>query len=408
MLQRVGGHTERVSGFAAVTPGTDLGRHALVLRQAHDVVLSGGRAPGAVRPVVARSWARVLDAGVRPDVANARDPLPVGETEARRRRSRLRLVVDEVAAIVESVAEASHFLLVVTDADGVVLWRRGSSAQRRRADTLGFVEGATWTEASVGTNAIGTALEERAAVQLFSAEHFEQHQHPWYCTASPVHDPVTGDLLGVVDVSGPALSLHPAVLALVETAVRLAQVRLEQLHAASLRDLRERSAAMLPNGSAPFVLVDDDGWVAHATGLAAPARVAAPRQGVTQALAGLGACLPERVGAGWLLRPAAPRGRPRAVLAAGGLLTIEHGDEQWTVALSARHAELLRRLVAAGPTGLTAGALGRQLYGDDGHEVTVRAEVSRLRRVVGDLVQSSPYRVSEQLDVTIEAPPTSS
>ena len=36
----------------------------------------------------------------------------------------------------------------------------------------------------VGTNAIGTALAEAAPVQLFSAEHFEQAQHPWYCTAA--------------------------------------------------------------------------------------------------------------------------------------------------------------------------------------------------------------------------------
>lgn len=385
-----------------MTPGTDLGRHALVLRRAHDVVLSGGCASGAVRPVVARSWARVLASGVLPDVANARDPLPVGEVEARRRRSRLRWVIDEVAAIVESVADASHLLLVVTDADGVVLWRRGSSAQRRRADVLGFEEGATWTETCVGTNAIGTALQERAAVQLFSAEHFEQHQHPWYCTASPVHDPVTGDLLGVVDVSGPALSMHPALLALVDTAVRLAQARLEQRHGADLQQLRQRSEALLPRGSGPFLLVDDDGWVAHASGLAAPARVAVPRDGVTQAVAGLGACLPERLGAGWLLRPAADRGRLRAVLGPDAVLRVEHGDASWTVALTARHAEVLRRLALAGPDGVGAAALGRSLYGDDGHEVSVRAEVSRLRRVVGDLVQSAPYRVRGDVDLVVE------
>ena len=35
--------------------------------------------------------------------------------------------------------------------------------------------------------AIGTALAEQAPVQLFSAEHFEEGQHPWYCTASPAN-----------------------------------------------------------------------------------------------------------------------------------------------------------------------------------------------------------------------------
>ena len=49
---------------------------------------------------------------------------------------------------------------------------------RVQADRLGFSEGAVWTEMTVGTNAIGTALAEQAPVQLFSAEHFEQQQHP--------------------------------------------------------------------------------------------------------------------------------------------------------------------------------------------------------------------------------------
>ncbi|WP_278255644.1 hypothetical protein [Nocardioides convexus] len=57
------------------------------------------------------------------------------------------------------------YLVVITDADGVVLWRSGSPRVRRQADGLGFAEGALWTEGAVGTNAIGTALEEGAPVQ---------------------------------------------------------------------------------------------------------------------------------------------------------------------------------------------------------------------------------------------------
>ena len=67
--------------------------------------------------------------------------------------------------------------------------------------------------------------------------------------------------------------------------------------------------------------------------------------------------------------------------------------------LSARHAEVLRIVAAAGPAGITAAGLGRALFGDDGHEVTARAEVSRLRRVVGALVESSPYRLSDGVEL---------
>jgi transcriptional regulator of acetoin/glycerol metabolism len=156
------------------------------------------------------------------------------DIERRRRDSPLSLVIEDLIRVLVSVADAAHFLMVVTDADGVVLWREGASAVRRKADDLGFAEGVFWTEATAGTNAIGTALVEAAPVQLFSAEHFEQAQHAWYCTAHPIHDPRTGELLGIVDVSGPALTLHPAIAALVETGVRLAESQLWRHHAARL------------------------------------------------------------------------------------------------------------------------------------------------------------------------------
>ena len=52
-----------------------------------------------------------------------------------------------------SVADASQFLMVVTDADGIILWREGAARVRHRADGLGFAEGAGWTEDLVGRGA---------------------------------------------------------------------------------------------------------------------------------------------------------------------------------------------------------------------------------------------------------------
>ncbi len=233
------------AGFSAVTPGTDLSQHARVLVRVHDAVLAGGTPPVRPRGVVERSWSRVLGLGLDASRRHARDPISFAEIESRRRRSPLSLVVDELRQVLVSVADASSFLVVVTDADGVILWREGSAAVRLRADRLGFAEGAVWTESAVGTNAIGTALAEAAPVQLFSAEHFAQAQHPWYCTTAPVHHPVTGELLGIVDVSGPALTLHPVIGALVETAVRLAESRLWRLHEERLERLRQRASGVL-------------------------------------------------------------------------------------------------------------------------------------------------------------------
>jgi hypothetical protein len=395
-----------VTGYSAIAPGTDLSQHARVLTRVHDAVLAGGRPPVRPRGVVARSWSRVLGLGLDASRTNAREPLPFEVVERRRRQSRLSLVIDDLRQVLGSVADASLFLLVVTDADGVILWREGSARVRLRADGLGFTEGARWTEATVGTNAIGTALAEAAPVQLFSAEHFEQVQHPWYCTAAPIHHPTTGELLGVVDVSGPALTLHPLIAALVETAVKLAEERLWRHHEQRLEQLRRSAQGVLSTVSGPLLLVDDDGWVAHQSGIAVRNRVEVPRPDRVMAIPGLGLCTPERLAEGWLVRPrtAATTLVAELVLTGPPLLRLRSEGEPWQTPLTPRHADVLLLLQRAGRDGLTAAQLSTALFGDDEHCVTARAEVSRLRRVLGGLVSAHPYRLAEGVTLTVLRP----
>lgn len=381
--------------FGAIAPGTDLPTHARELRRIHDAVLGGGRPPARPRALVARSWSRMLALGLDPDGRNTREHLPAAEIERLRHSSPLSRVIDELRAVLTSVADASQFLMVVCDADGIVLWREGSARVRMVADQLGFVEGARWTEQVVGTNAIGTALAEQAPVELFSAEHFEQTQIPWYCTAAPVHDPRTGDLLGVVDVSGPALTLHPAIGSLVQSAVRLAEARLWRWHQDRLDQLRRTTEPLLGTHSGPMLVVDDHGWVAHHSGIAASDRIEAPRPDRALAVPGMGLCLPERIsnGEGWLIRPRDRAGEPT--------LEVRSDEASWRTSLTRRHAQILRALSEAGAAGLTAGRLSTVIFGDAEHAVTVRAEISRLRRVVGALVTPNPYRLADRVTVTV-------
>jgi len=386
--------------YGAVLPGTDLGVHARTLREVHDAVLAGSRPHVPPRPLVARSWSRVLRLGLDPSRPNARDPLGRAEVERRRRTSPLSLVIDDIRSVLGSVADASRFITVVTDLDGVILWREGSARVLLQADALGFGVGATWTEDHVGTNAIGTALAEAAPVQLFSAEHFEEGQIPWYCTAAPLHDPRTGTLLGVVDVSGPALTLHPAITALVETAARLAEAQLWRRHQERLERLRRSAEHVLATTSGPLLLVDEHGWVAHHAGVAARDRIAVPDERRPLAVPGLGLCVPERLVDGWLVRPSPTPQTMAATLdlrADEAVLEVSSADGRWRTPLTPRHAAILDQLHRSGRTGLSAAQLSRAIFGDDAHQVTVRAEVSRLRRTVGALVATAPYRIAAEV-----------
>lgn len=393
-----------MSGFSAIRQGTDLPAYARALARTHDAVLGGSRPPMRPRELVSRSWSRVLALGLDPDGGNRHDPLPVDQVERLRRVSPLSSVIGELKGLISSVADASQFLLVVADGDGTILWRAGAASTRVRADDLGFVDGALWTESAVGTNAIGTAIAEAAPVQLFSAEHFEQPQHPWYCTAAPIHDPRTGELLGIVDVSGPAFTLHPTIGALVETAVRLAEMRLWRQHQHRLEQLRAAAAPRLAGVDGPFLLVDDHGWIAHSAGIAARERIAAPCGDRAIAVPGLGLCLPEAVADGWLVRPAGTDTAVRLSLDLSGppLIEVSGGQAPWRSSLTVRHAEILLLLHLAGPSGLSAAMLSTALYGDTDHVVTVRAEVSRLRKVLGTVVSTRPYRLANGVELRME------
>ena len=53
---------------------------------------------------------------------------------------------------------------------------------------------------------------------------------------------------------------------------------------------------------------------------------------------------------------------------------------------------------------MTATQLSTALFGDGEHCVTVRAEVSRLRRVIGGLVSTNPYRLADGVTLSVVRP----
>jgi GAF domain len=389
-------------GVCAIRPGIDIGRHARMLARVHDALLSGDRPPADPRRLVARSWMRARAQGVDPDLGDPPGPVSADEVEARRAASPLQRVLPELRAALTSVAEDARHIMVVTDSNGVLLWREGSVSVRRRADALGFTDGANWSERMVGSNAIGTALAEGAPVQMFAAEHFVRTHHVWTCTACPVHDPRSGELLGVVDVSGPAETIHPTTVALVGTAVKLAEASLWRQHESRIEALRGVAAPLLSGLSGPGLVVDDHGWVAAVTGMPSLDRVAAPRAERPIAVHGVGICVPEPVPGGWLLRTASSaRMRLTLDLENRPPRALVDGSSRWLHPLSTRHAEVLVLLAHAGPTGLDAAALSEALYGDRDHLVTVRAEMSRLRKTLGGLLLARPYRIAAGIETVL-------
>ncbi|MGW7237626.1 GAF domain-containing protein [Streptomyces sp. NPDC054804] len=397
-----------VARLAAV----DAAQAARLLSELREARLAGQRGRIAPRPVIEKSWGRMLRGGVDPEHDFRSGLLSADEVRRRREESPLRDVLPVLREGLLSVADVAQHIMVVADADGRVLWREGSSPVLRKADGVGFTPGADWREDIVGTNGVGTPAVVRRPVQVFAAEHFVRSLSSWTCSGAPITDPRDGRLLGVVDVSGPLETMHPATLAWVNSVAKLAEARLRELHLAALERLRAVAAPVLARLGGRALAVDADGWTAAVTGMPYPQRLALPKSlsPGRRWLPALGLCSVEPLAGGWLLRAVdepAPAGGGRLVLDLARprrpSVTVSGGACSWSRELSPRHAELLY-LLAVRRGGRSAAGLAEDVFGDASRTVTVRAEMSRIRRYLGALLEHRPYRFREDAEIEVLLP----
>jgi transcriptional regulator of acetoin/glycerol metabolism len=181
-----------------------------------------------VRTEIAASWERSA-AHIMPEAHEA--PLAdVDETRLAWEESPLNAAVRQLGSQLQAAADDGDLVVAVTDPDARILWTYGGAVMRTKAESVNFVPGGRWDEASVGTNALDLALRLDRAATVYSAEHFSSCVHGWVCWAAPVHDPATGRQLGVLDLSTTWDRSHPIGLA---TAGALARLLGGEVRAAS-------------------------------------------------------------------------------------------------------------------------------------------------------------------------------
>lgn len=188
---------------------------------------SKGHVPGGLVPQsILRSWTRCAALGLEGRANSLPEPLTSYEfaASAEAAESFRRLCRPEVEALYAD-AEATDSIVILTNPQGLVLDTIGSLDFAQRAAQVALRPGVPWSERIVGTNAIGTALAERSAIEVRGAEHYLECNRILTCSASPIFGP-QGEVLGVLDLSGPADIHHAHALGLVRLAAEQIEHRL--------------------------------------------------------------------------------------------------------------------------------------------------------------------------------------
>jgi hypothetical protein len=396
--------------WLAIDVATAPAQRAREVRRAWERFIGGG-SPGdsgaagdePMREPITASWRRSAAAGVDPSgVRIAPVVADEDETTARWEMHPLAELAPLIRSCLAASADESRHLIVVSDENGVLLWVEGNATVRlRAADSMNFAEGALWSEGGAGTNAIGTALAAEHAVQVFATEHFNEVVQAWTCAAAPVHDPDTGQVIGVIDLTGDMASVHPHSMAVATATVQAieAQLRLQMLgrdgrllarYGGRLLDGAEPRALLAPSGR--VIASEPAGWLPVERLKLLPGGGPLP-MGEERSLH------LEELGCdeAYLARAqpvSTPRGRGKVMnVALLGRARAEAEVSGRRISLRLRHSEILT-LLCAHPDGLTSEELSAGVYGDSSRASSIRVEISRLRKLLGDCIESERYRLT--------------
>ena len=92
--------------------------------------------------------------------------------------------------------------IILTDSTGAVVSQHtGDAALRRHLEAVHLLPGFSYGERFVGTNGIGTALEEGQPSEVYGHEHYAEHLESLACAGVPIQHPISGKTVGLVDLT---------------------------------------------------------------------------------------------------------------------------------------------------------------------------------------------------------------
>ena len=209
--------------------------------------------PHEVREPILASWRRSREwrvAADRIELRYTRDPDP--ETALARH-------ADPVLRHLHEQLDGQPISIILTDANGLVLTRLSADHDlERHLDGVKLAPGFNYSEELVGTNGIGTALEAGRPTHVFGHEHYAEHLEGLACAGVPIHHPISGKTVGVIDLTCWRKNADPLLVALVHnTADQITQALLNGTSGREFNLLEEYVRACRRTGGIVLAIGND-------------------------------------------------------------------------------------------------------------------------------------------------------
>lgn len=174
----------------------------------------------AVHEKLVTSWRRSKGAGVNPTITTG---LELAERPA---STLLRAARPVMAQLAQRLSGTMTGIWLADERGAIVDRELCDKSLSAPTDRIGAIPGFGFGEEVVGTNGVGTPIEESRPVCVVGGEHFAEAFNDLACAGAPVRHPVTRRILGVIDVTCPAKEANTLLLPVALDAAEAIESRL--------------------------------------------------------------------------------------------------------------------------------------------------------------------------------------
>ncbi|QNF95390.1 sigma-54-dependent Fis family transcriptional regulator [Janibacter sp. YB324] len=255
--------------MAPTTPSPSWRRTHLaddVLRAAkEDLVVRGvgpyGADPAPGLPVeIDRSWRRSVTAGATRAIGRI---TYVDEVDT---ESELCRAANPVLDRLEETLADMQVAIFLSDRTGQIVARRAPGrTERTRFDAAHAAEGFDFSEESIGTNGLGTAIHESGAVFVRGPEHYNEALEHLACAGTGIRHPGTGRIIGSLALAAPADTAEMMMVAMAREAARRISEGMHTTPGAREAALSQSFRRLRDKG--PVIVLNSDTVLTNVTGL---------------------------------------------------------------------------------------------------------------------------------------------